>query len=495
MQRRKTCGKLYRNTADTYLVFSISPVQIVYFADVVFVLVLFFAERVNPTKVVMWAMIFVVFPVGGFVLYLLIGQTFYSRHTFKTKWINDKELEEYTKGEIRFEKELSERNRAYAEIGRTAMAGGALFFTEGNETKLFTEGKDMFDSLFEDISKAERFVHLEYYIIRNDGLGNRFIDLLTEKVKQGVEVKLLTDDFGIGKGPKKNIVKYRMAGGEFASFHRIVTLLLSPKKNNRNHRKIACIDGKVGYCGGFNIGDEYLGMGNLGHWRDSAVRVVGPVIGGLELRFEMDWSYATHRQWKGIEKYLPAERPSEEGKCASVVSGGPDVATDNPVLLQYLDMIRRARRTIRIETPYLIPNDSLYHQLVLAADSGVDVSIIIPDKPDHLFTYWNNISNADRLMEKGIKVYKYHNGFVHAKTFVIDGEICSVGSANLDDRSMVFNFETNMLVLSKELGAELDAAFENDLTYCTEYSREEYRKERSRGRLRIAFSHLVSNLA
>lgn len=464
--------------------------------DIIFIIVLFFAERVNPTKVVMWAMVFLVFPVGGFVLYLLIGQTFYSRHTFKTKWINDQMLKEYYTKELAYTKDESIKDREYSDIGRTILSAGGTFFSEGNETVLYTEGEEMFSSLFYDIRKAEKYIHLEYYIIRNDDLGNRLMALLTEKVRSGVEVRLLTDDFGIGKGPKKAIWEFRKAGGEFSAFHRIITLLLSPKKNNRNHRKIACIDGKVAYCGGFNIGDEYLGKGRLGHWRDCAVRIQGPAIGGLELRFEMDWSYATHTQWTDFNTYYPEALLSHTGgECAAVVSGGPDTAEDNPVLMQYLEMIRRARRTVHIETPYLIPNDSLYHQLVLAADSGVEVEIIIPDKPDHLFTYWNNISNADRLMKKGIKVFMYHNGFVHAKTIVVDGDICSVGSANLDDRSMVLNFETNLLILSKKLGSELETAFAKDLACCTEYSHEEYLKTKSKSRLRIALSHLVSNLA
>jgi cardiolipin synthase A/B len=163
--------------------------------------------------------------------------------------------------------------------------------------------------------------------------------------------------------------------------------------------------------------------------------------------------------------------------------------------MQYLEMIEMAKKTVYIHTPYLIPNDSLIDSLRIAAASGVDVRIIIPDKPDHMFVYWNNISSANTLMESGVRVYMYNRGFVHSKTVVSDGQYCSVGSANFDDRSLVLNFETNMMIYSEEIGKQMVAAFEDDLKYCTEYSCEEYAKRTLMMKFRIGVSKLFRTVA
>ncbi|MBP5684871.1 MAG: cardiolipin synthase, partial [Candidatus Methanomethylophilaceae archaeon] len=342
---------------------------------------------------------------------------------------------------------------------------------------------------------AKKFIHLEYYIIRNDELGNELMQILTEKVKEGVEVKLLTDDFGWGKGPQKAIKAFQKAGGEFALFHKVFTLMFSPKKNNRNHRKLAVIDGKVGYCGGFNIGDEYLGKGPLGFWRDTAVRVVGAGIIPIHMRFEMDWEYAS-KSTLDIASYYKDVEIDQSGDAKMIaVSGGPDVAAFNPIRMEYITLINNAKKSVYIHSPYFIPDNSLRDSLSLAAARGVDVRIIIPDKPDHLFVFWNNISSAYDVMGNGVRVFMYNRGFVHSKTMVVDEEFCSVGSANFDDRSLVLNFETNMVIMSKDIGKQMTDAFNEDLEYCTEYKREQFENLTFIQSIRVAISRLFANLA
>jgi len=469
--------------------------QVIIELDVIFLMLLFFSEKNSPSKIIMWALVFLFLPLLGFIIYLFVGQTFYSENIFKGKGLKD-DLLEKTIEENRVDLD-QEPNEEYRNMMKSLDKMGGLGYSMNNDVRLYTLGEDKFKQLYEDLRTAKESIHLEYYIIRNDELGNELMDILIEKVKEGVEVKLLTDDFGVGKGPKKGIAKFRKAGGEFAVFHKVAWLILSPKKNNRNHRKIAVIDGKVAYCGGFNIGDEYLGKGPLGFWRDTAVRITGDGVIPLQLRFQMDWEYATNKPLDGskLEKYYKVASPDNGDARVITVSGGPDVAEFNPVRLQYLYMINNAKKSVYLHTPYFIPDDSLQDALTLAAARGVDVKIIIPDKPDHMFVYWNNIRNANYVMRKGVKVYMYNRGFVHSKTMVVDGEVCSVGSANFDDRSLVLNFETNAVILSPEIGKQMDEAFLADLEYCTEYSVEQYESITGYEYLRIAISNLFGGLA
>ena len=471
--------------------------QLIVDADIIFLLILFFSEKKNPSKILLWGMVMLFIPLLGFILYLFVGQTFYADNKYKKKGLKDEEINKV----LPTNEDLLEADPEpdYKRTAKAVLNAGGLGFSNHNDVKLYTLGEDKFKDLYEDLRNAKKYIHLEYYIIRNDELGNELMDILTQKVKEGVEVKLLTDDFGVGKGPAKSIKVYRKAGGEFAVFHQVIWLALSPKKNNRNHRKIGVIDGKIAYCGGFNIGDEYLGKGPLGFWRDTAVRLSGDAVKAIQVRFQMDWEYATGKEMCPPDKlqdyYGNTEYYTTGNERVLTVSGGPDVADFNPVRLEYLELIRNAKKSVYLHSPYFIPNDSLQDALSMAAANGVDVKVIIPDKPDHMFVFWCNISSAYSVMGNGVKVYMYNRGFVHSKTMVVDGEYCSVGSANFDDRSLVLNFETNAVILSKNLGKQMDEAFEEDLKYCTEYTREDYENINGYQQLKVAFSRLFSGLS
>ncbi len=471
--------------------------QLVFQADLIFLLILFFSEKNSPSKILVWALVMLFLPLVGFIIYIVIGQSFYSDHKFKKKGLKDEEVDDML---LRNEDLLkAEPDPVYKRTAQAVLDTGGLGFSNNNDVKLYTLGEDKFRDLYDDLRNAERYIHLEYYIIRDDELGNELMDILTQKVKEGVEVKLLTDDFGVGKGPKKSIKVFKAAGGEFAVFHKVLWLIFSPKKNNRNHRKIGVIDGKVAYCGGFNIGDEYLGKGPLGHWRDTAVWISGDAVKPLQVRFQMDWEYATGGEMCPKERlqdyYGATEYPSTGDARILTVSGGPDVADFNPVRMEYLELIRNAKRSVYIHSPYFIPNDSLQDALSVAAANGVDVKVIIPDKPDHMFVYWCNISCAYSVMGNGVRVFMYNDGFVHSKTMVVDGELCSVGSANFDDRSLVLNFETNAVILSKDIGKRMDDAFAEDLKRCTEYTREDYENINGYQALKVAVSRMFSGLS
>lgn len=464
-------------------------VPMIYLMDLVLMLALFVLERSNPSRALFWMMALLLLPVIGFVLYLFFGQSFYSKYAFRPKGTTDAIVDEMSQKGV----EAIENYGGTDEDSRMAKSinsAGGLFFTSDNNIDLYTDGNAKFNEFKEDLRNAKRFIHVEYYIIRKDALGNEIMDILTEKAREGVEVRLLVDAIGFNTGVKEK-KRFKEAGGRLCMFHSMATCMLSPKKNNRNHRKLAVIDGEIGYIGGFNIGVEYLGKGEFGHWRDSAVRIKGSAVNALCVRFGLDWKYASRENILTERRYYP-ECDFEGDIPVQIVSGGPDMETTNGIAFQYMQMINQANESILIHTPYFGPGDAFIMALRAAAMRGVDVRIIIPDIGDHPFVYWANRKYASMVMEDGVKVYEYHDGFVHSKTMVVDGHWCSVGSANFDDRSMRLNFEANAMVYSDEIGKEMIDAFEEDLGRCTEYTMEMFSDRTLIQRMRTNISWLVS---
>ncbi|MDO5861215.1 MAG: cardiolipin synthase [Thermoplasmata archaeon] len=468
--------------------------------DVIALFIMLFLERCDPRVFVTWLILLTFLPPAGFILYMYLGATIYNRRRFKPKNITDTQMMEASEWQRGLLEEDLESHRDREDIYYVAKSienAGAWSYTNNNDIDLYTEGEPLFADMMEDIRNAERSILIEYYIIRNDHDGNELMKLLIEKVRQGVEVRLLTDAFGIGKGPKEGIYRFRNAGGHYATFHATINLLLSPKKNNRNHRKIALIDGRVAYCGGFNIGDEYRGEGPLGHWRDATVRVEGAGILPMMVRFCADWQYCARRDpLKPMDDYIDPECVTHAGRDRMhLVSGGPDTMPNNPIQMQYHSMIVNARQRLYVTTPYLNPDDSMMVALANAARSGVDVRILIPDKKDHIFLYWNNLTCANELMKSGVRIWRYNDGFVHEKMMLMDDVCCSVGSANFDHRSTTLNFETNVMMYSRRINEQACAQFLADLEKSTEYSCAEYDRRTTMMRIRMAVSWQMKLLA
>ncbi|MDD1647898.1 MAG: cardiolipin synthase, partial [Methanomicrobiales archaeon] len=261
--------------------------------------------------------------------------------------------------------------------------------------------------------------------------------------------------------------------------------------NFRNHRKIAVIDGETAFIGGFNIGDDYLGLDpKWGYWRDAAVRIRGSGAVPAQMRFALDWNFASEEKLDYAERYFH-QSTLPEGSVVQVVSGGPDTAW-NAIKDSYLKMITTATETVYLQTPYFIPDESVMDALHIAAQSGVDVRIMIPSRPDHMFVYWAGHSYIEELLSSGVKAYTYNNGFLHAKTIVIDGFAASVGSANWDVRSFSLNFETNALMYDEKVAGQLKQAYLDDLAQCTELTPEWYARQSRLFRIKCSVSRLFS---
>lgn len=458
---------------------------------------LLFWEKSNPRGTLLWILVLTFMAPVGFVLYLFIGPTFYHpSKEFKTKAMGDDSISSLHAEEMNKVRKKERAREIPKEEGgfiRTLGAAGVRSYSDTNHVELYTDGRMKFNALLSDIENAEKSVHLEYFIVANDRIGNRILDAAGRKALEGVEVRMLFDAYGFGKGFGRKIRELRKKGVKVAFFHSMLRLAVSPRKNNRNHRKLAVIDSRVCYVGGFNIGDEYLGTEDIGYWRDTAVRMRGDAVDWVQLRFLIDWRYASKEDLTKEMGYFDlSEGTGETG--VQIVSGGPDVLRDNPIEMQYLLMFSRAKETLYMHTPFLAPNSAMVSNIKMAAAAGVDVRLIIPDKTAQPMTYWSNLYNANILMRSGVRVYFYKGGFVHSKAIVVDSRYCSVGSANLDERSMNLNFETNAMIYSEELGKQMTEEFLRDLERCEEYSVEEYLAKPFRHRCKVAVSRLATSL-
>lgn len=382
------------------------------------------------------------------------------------------------------------RTEEYKDLIKMHLMMSESYFSDDNYIELYFSGKDKFDALFESISNAKKYIYMEYYIVKGDEIGRKVIERLTEKVKEGVEVKFLYDGMGGRKLSRDYFKEFKKAGGKVAVFFPPFLKYLSLRINYRNHRKICIFDGEEAYVGGFNIGDEYLGLSEkFGFWRDTHIKIRGTAVNDLLIRFMKDWKFAA----KDDENYdYDLSVPIVRGKTAvQIVSSGPDSKWAS-IKDGYFNMITKAKERIYIQTPYFIPDDSMYDALKVAGLSGKDVKVMIPCKPDHPFVYWAGYSYIGELLEAGVKFYIYENGFLHSKIFIMDDFVTSIGTANLDIRSFKLNFEVNAFIYDEEVNRKMVEQFNLDLKYCKEITPETYLNRSGIIRLKESFSRLLS---
>ncbi len=455
-----------------------NSISLIYIVNICMAMIVIFLERKDPTATLAWVLVLLIFPGFGFLLYLLLAQNFSRKQLFIMKVYAKKTFGDY----IKVQKELfstgglvfNDKNiENYKDLIKMNLFYYGFSYTQNNEIVIYTDGERKFQELFNSIENAKDHIHMEYYIIRNDDLGNKLLNLLSKKAKEGVEVRLLYDSVGGRQISKDKIEKLKNSGVKVAVFFSSTIPFVNFKINYRNHRKIVVIDGIVGFVGGFNVGNEYMGLNNkIGYWRDTHLKISGDAVIDLQTRFFLDWSHASKQELMFLPKYFPDNRI--QGKVGiQIISSGPD-KSDEVIKSNYVKMINSAKKSILIQTPYFIPDASVFEAIKIAAASGVDVRIMIPCKPDHPFVYWATYWYCGGLLKYGVKVYIYEYGFLHAKTLVIDGTVASVGTANFDVRSFKLNFECNAIIYDTKTSQMLYDIFTDDLNYSMELTRELY---------------------
>ena len=460
-----------------------------------------FFERRNPASTWAWLLVLLFIPFFGFLIYMIFGRNSKREKMFQEKAVYDRDVyynyllhDERSVGHVQEQKSIIEHggslhNLDYLSDLAYLHINSGNWLTLNNKVTRFVTGNEKFETLIQDIRNAKEFIHLEYYIWRGDELGKRLVDELTKKAAEGVEVRLLYDGMGNASLPKHFFDELHAAGGYTAAFLPRFIIRI----NYRNHRKLCIIDGKVGYIGGFNVGDEYLGIvPRYGAWRDTHLRVEGDAIDQMQIRFIKDWNFTTKYGSVQLDRrYFPLREQNEDGIKMQIVSSGPDTKWHN-IRNGYFKMIMEAEHTVYLTTPYFVPDDSIFEALRVAALSGLDVRILIPGNPDHLFVYWASMSYLGQLLEAGVRCYQYEKGFIHAKSVCIDGKVASVGTANMDIRSFDLNFEVNAFLYDTAFTQQLEQDFLADLKNSVEITQEWYKHRKWWFKVKEAIARLIS---
>ncbi|MGL4851112.1 MAG: cardiolipin synthase [Phocaeicola sp.] len=427
-------------------------------------------ENRNPVKTMAWILVLLSVPVVGFILYLFLG-----RSKRRERLLNRKGFTQLMKRPL-LAYQSQESNKIvqkFPPLLTFFRRCSHSFPFEGNKVEIYSDGETMFLALLKELNRAKHHIHLEFYIFENDALGQLMRDILIDKARQGVKVRLLYDDVGCWNVSQSFFEKMRENGVKVAPFLEVRFPQFTSKMNYRNHRKLIIIDGRVSFTGGINIANRYYKGVNQGRWRDTLLRIEGKATYGIQTIFLTDWYITTH---KLIDSacYFPAIQRMGD-KLVQVVISEP-IGKWRTILQGLLQIIGSARDYVYIETPYLLPTDSLLVALQTAALSGVDVRIMMPQHSDSKLVQWASFSYVDSLLTAGVKIYFYTEGFLHSKLWVVDDSLVSIGSTNLDFRSLEHNFEANAFVYDETFAKEVRAIFLKDQKTAMRIVRKEWKK-------------------
>jgi cardiolipin synthase len=376
----------------------------------------------------------------------------------------------------------------YRELHKVAARTGAYPLTLGNSVDFYHEGRTAYDAMLAAIDAAKHHIHLLTFIFQYDEIGREYLDRLCRKARQGVKVRLLYDAMGSRRLSQKRLRDLVAAGGQAYPFMPVNVWRRRMQVNLRNHRKILVVDGQVGFVGGLNVGDEYLGLvPRFGFWRDTHLRLQGPAVGDLQRVFAEDWNFASGQQFTEpndlqADKLYFQPQPGNGTYPVQIIESGPDRDVKG-IREVYFAAILKARKRIWIASPYFVPDNGLSDAIRLAGRLGLDVRFLGQNHPDKWLAQFAARYYWSQVLPAGVNVYQYTKGMLHSKVVLVDGIFASVGTANLDNRSLHLNFEVNSLIYSRAAVAELEAAFERDLQDAIKLDRHVYARRPFPGRL------------
>ena len=472
-----------------------SLIGVLYLLTVVFIAILIILENRNPVKTISWILVLVLLPLIGIVFYLFFGQEYRKSKMYSRKGLKDLEkLRNLTLEQLdnlpRNHFQINSRLYSKKRLMNLLLSNSNAILTNNNEIQVLRNGEETFPEIFKTIESAKHHIHLEYYIIEDDIIGNTLRELLIRKAREGVEVRLIYDDVGSWELKHKFIQSMSDAGIKVDCFMRVRFPMLTSKVNYRNHRKILVVDGETAFVGGLNFADRYRdGVPGIGHWRDTHLKVIGGGATALHIIFMADWYFVSKEILKGEQYFKPFV--SGNGKLVQMTASGPDSDWES-ISQAYFTAIASATDFVFISTPYLMPTPDIVTALKTSALGGIDVRIIVPGLSDAITPKWGTNSFVEELLEAGVKVYFYRAGFIHSKIIVVDGIFSSVGTANLDFRSLETNFEVNAMIYDEEIAGVLSVQFLEDQDKSELIVLEEWIKRPRINKIKESFSRLLS---
>lgn len=455
----------------------VGSVSVLFTLSIIFICIVIFLENRHPSHTITWLVVLGGFPLIGFFFYLFFGRNIKKRRLFEKKaLLDEKAFLEIEGNQSTYQDKIELMGNHQQLLFKLAHRLGHSPISFSTKTKALTDGIETFQHIFQEIKKAKQHIHLEYYIVRDDQVGQELKNILIEKAKEGVEVRFLYDAVGCWKLPKEYIKELVRSGIEMVPFLPVRIPLLNNKINFRNHRKIVVIDGEVGFVGGLNVGDEYLGKHSyFGYWRDTHLLIKGEAVRTLQMIFLQDWYYMTDTKLLP-QMYLASQTETlEETGGVQLIASGPDNKWD-VIKNLFFSMIISAKESIWIASPYFVPDEDILTALKVAALSGIDVRLLVPKRPDKKIVYYASRSYFPELLEAGVKIYEYKKGFLHSKIIIVDYELASIGTANMDMRSFHLNFEVNAFLYRTGSTQKLVDAYMNDINHSREIILEEFSK-------------------
>lgn len=438
--------------------------------NIILVSTIVLLEKKRPEKTLAWILVLIFIPPIGLILYIFLGRSWKINKLDTTISFSLKEL----LSPFKFSPKLNKYTHLIELLASNSYS--PLFIN--NKITVLNGGIEKFDSLKIELLKAINHIHLEYYIVKDDVIGNEIKDILIKKALSGVTVRFIIDRIGSSKLSRSYVKQLKTAGVEVVFYSHFLApflRIINTQINYRNHRKIVVIDGEVGFLGGINIGDEYLGNGSLGNWRDLHIMIKGDFVLGLQSVFLDDYSIIKksynedYNLNSNIEKYFKPVT-SLGTTMMQLTKSGPD--SEYPSIMQsIIKMISMAKKEINIITPYFIPTEALIDTLRIAILSGVNVNIIYPKKPDHFTVNRASLTYLAELARCGANIHLYSDtGFIHSKIITIDNEFCSIGTANMDIRSFELNYEINTVIYDESITQALNNIFLEDLKDCSDFN-------------------------
>lgn len=462
-------------------------------------------RRQDPIKTLSWTAVMILLPYLGIILYLTFGQNYRKKKMFSRKGLADYRIKQELSAEESKALEttpeiLTGDLEAYKKLICQNMRNSYSLLDYNNDIEFYFTGKDALDAMYEQIAEAKSHIHLQTYILENDRIGSKFIDLLRKKAKEGVEVRLMYDDVGSHHIKKKLVKQMQEDGIEVLVFSPVKIFMPMSKINYRNHRKILVVDGAVGFIGGVNIADRYYYGIYGGEWRDTQIKVTGESVFSFQASFLLDRYFVQNHKLHISRKYYPhieMGKMSLTGKMqdvyAQIISSGPD--SDWAGIMQcYFTAITSAQSHIYIETPYFTPNETILNAIKTAALGNIDVRLMLPEQGDSMMARYSTHSFVTELLEAGVKIYFFKEGFNHSKAISVDGRMCIIGSANMDARSFEHNFEILSVLYDRECAVTFEKRFKKDIELCRQVELESWKKRSIGQKIKESIFRLISPL-